>query len=498
MMLFFGFAGKKYIGGKVMEYTVNDIVGFTEEREELIRLCEIFNNQEEYVSRGAKLPKGVIFYGEPGNGKTLFAKVMASICDFQTVNIDLGNVVDEMSVCKNIKKVFNRARKSKYCTMIIFDEIDKVLPNQSAQYNSTVSKTILAQLLTHIDGLDSAENVIFVATCNNYHNLPPSLVRSGRIDKKIYLSSPNFDSRVKLIRFYQGKTSCTFELKPEEIAKLVVGFSCASIASFINECVLRSDGNGYINKNMIYNTVLEIKNEDIPRATSSAQDELFACRNIGAFVVSKNFNDGKYVLSLDADTVCNEFFNKIISEYNNNYSGECGDYDEEDYDDDNEESDEEDYDDDEDDDNSENVYYCKEDLVNTICVLFGGYIAEELILNKVFDNVGAQLEIINDILINMLYHGMFGIHYHYSESRRRELDYSYEQIEIFNIIYAQVWNDCYERAKEIVLENEKFIRDLISVLIEKRNIDNVVGDVIIEDLGGIKKLNSYSNFNWIQ
>ncbi len=52
-----------------MDYSINDIVGYAEEREELIRLCEIFNNRDDYISKGAKMPKGVIFYGEPGNGK---------------------------------------------------------------------------------------------------------------------------------------------------------------------------------------------------------------------------------------------------------------------------------------------------------------------------------------------------------------------------------------------------------------------------------------------
>lgn len=451
-----------------MDYSINDIVGYAEEREELIRLCEIFNNREDYINKGAKMPKGVIFYGEPGNGKTLFAKVMASICDLHIIKIDLGNVVDDKSICKWIKDVFKRARNRKDYTMIFFDEIDKVLPDESSEYNSSTAMTILAQLLTQIDGLDSTENIIFVATCNEYYNLPPSLVRAGRIDKKIHLSSPNFESRVNLIRFYQGKTLCTFALTPEEIAKLVAGFSCASIASFVNECVLRSEKKGYVDKNTIYNCVLEIKNEDIPRETSSAQDELFACRNLGTFIVSKNFNDSKYVLNLDEDNVGNQFFNSIISDYDEDYPSSNGE--------------------DESDDCSENHYYSHEDLMNTICVLFGGYIAEQVILEKTFDNVGYQLQIIDDIIINMLYHGMFGINFHHSISRGKSLDYSYEQIEKFNIIFSEVWNNCYERAKKIILENENLIRNLIPVLIEKRNIDDVVGNSIIEDFGGFKKI----------
>ena len=64
-----------------MNYRLADIAGYAQEKEELKRLCEIINNRDIYLERGAKLPKGIIFYGETGTGKTLFAKVMASICE---------------------------------------------------------------------------------------------------------------------------------------------------------------------------------------------------------------------------------------------------------------------------------------------------------------------------------------------------------------------------------------------------------------------------------
>lgn len=458
-----------------MMYNFDNIVGFTEEKEELMRLCRTFNNKEEYIKKGAKLPKGVILYGPPGNGKTLFAKVMASVCDLHTIKIDLGNVVNEKSVCKWITNAFDRARKRRGYTMIFFDEIDKVLPDDYSKYNSQISKTILAQLLTQIDGMDSANNVVFVATCNNYANLPKSLVRSGRIDKKIKLSSPNFDSRLKLIKYYQSKTKCQFELQANEIAKLTTGFSCSAIEGLINECVLHLKDDDLIDKNTIYNCISEIKNENIVKNPQSQSDEIFACRNIGAFVVSKNFNFGSYMLSLEKNTVCNDYFNNIISEYDCDYSGDCcedSDYDEE-------ENDEED---------SEEFfnYYDKEDLLNTITVLLGGYAAEEIILDKIFDNVGRQLSIVDDIIKNMLYQGLFGLELQFNV--HRELDYTWEYKEMIFCIANKIRNDCYEKAKKIISANQEIIKKLIPILIEKRNIDNIVGDSIVKEFGGINKV----------
>lgn len=467
-----------------MTYNFNNIVGFSEEREELKRLCNIFNERETFIKKGCRLPKGVIFYGAPGNGKTLFAKVMASVCDLKVIKIDLGNVVDSKSICKWIKNAFARARKNKGSTMIFFDEIDKVLPDESNEYNSSISKTILAQLLTQIDGMDSTDNIIFVATCNNYYNLPRSLVRSGRIDKKLKLDNPNYDSRFRLIKHYLSKSNCNFELPTSELAKLTVGFSCAEMASFVNECVLHSDEQGFINKNDVYDCVLEIKNEDIPRKTGSASDELFACRNIGSFIVGKNFKDDKYVLNLEQDTVCNEFFNNVMSDYDEDYS--------EDYSDD---EDDEEYEDNEDIyDKCENInndylnYYGREDLLNTICVLFGGYAAEEIIFNKVYDNVGHHLSIIDEIIMTMFYNGLFGLDCYYNSSRAKDMYYSNDYIEKLNLISERIRQSCYENAKKIVMENETLIKQMIPILVEKRNIDNIVGDKIIEDLGGMKKI----------
>ena len=92
----------------------------------------------------------------------MFTKVMASLCNLEMINIDLGNPGDKSSLPKRIKKAFESARKSNKPTMIFFDEMDKVLPNVSEEYYSDHSKAILAQLLTLIDGMNSNKNFIFV------------------------------------------------------------------------------------------------------------------------------------------------------------------------------------------------------------------------------------------------------------------------------------------------------------------------------------------------
>ena len=229
-----------------MSNNFDSIAGYKQEKEVLKRLCEIFQNREKYKGKGAKLPKGIIFYGDAGSGKTLFSKVMAEECGLKIMKIDVADSENETSICKNIKETFKEASKQNEPVMIFFDELDKFLPDESEDYVTDRTKSVLVQLLTLIDGMDSSKNIIFVATCNDYEPLPETITRPGRIDKKIGLGYPDYESRLEILKYYAGKSSCNFEIPFEEIANLCSGFSCAGIETFVNECILQSDENGFV------------------------------------------------------------------------------------------------------------------------------------------------------------------------------------------------------------------------------------------------------------
>ena len=455
-----------------MNYNFESIAGYETEKEELKRLCEIFNNREKYEKKGAKLPKGIIFYGEAGTGKTLFSKVMANVCGLEVLKIDLGDVENESAICRHIKKTFIKAAKRKDPTMIFFDEMDKVLPNDDEEYYTDRSKTILTQLLTLIDGMDSAGNIVFVATCNNYGALPETLTRPGRLDKKIGIGSPTYSSRVEILKMYTQKSSCRFEMTVEDMAKLCVGFSCAAIETLVNECILQSNEDGIVSESLVRERFFEIKSEDIPRESSMVDDTIRACRNVGAFIVAKTFNSGHYVLSLDWDSVCNDLFNGILSDFDS-------DYDEDDYDDDeDEEENKEEY-------VVSSKYYSKSDFMNTITVLLGGYVAEEFILHKIYDNVSSYLSLVDDILFTMAENGMFGLALRYSEDRHEKLPYMSERVERLNQVFDEVIQECYERAKAILLKNDAVVKKLIAHLAKKQILQEEECEQLLTEWGGL-------------
>ena len=466
-------------------YSFNDIAGFEQEKDELMRLCEIFKNRKKYEQKGAKLPKGIIFYGDSGNGKTLFSKVLASECNLNTVSIDVGKTESEKDICKSIRKSFMQATKRKEPTMIFFDELDKVLPNAREEYFTDRSKTILTQLLTLIDGMESLENVVFVATCNDYDCLPETIVRPGRIDKKIFIPNPTYDSRLKILKLYAEKSPCRFETSLEDIARFSTGYSSAALETLINECVLHSDENNFVSDEVVKKVFVEIKKEDIPRRPSPFGEKLFAIRNLGSFVVARSLNDDDYILSTEGNTVCNFFFNGICAEFDSDYSA-SNDIEEWRDDDCDDEYDDDYYDDDDDKKGNDSNFYSKKDYLNTICVLLGGYVAEELVLHKIYDNVKYHLSLVDDILFRMSENGMLGLLLRYEQNRNDEMIYSESRIEKINNAMDEIVESCYQKAKEVVASNVELIKKLAPMLAEKGSIDKKTIEPILNEMGGIK------------
>ena len=364
--------------------------------------------------------------------------------------------------------------------MIFFDEMDKVLPNAAEEYYTDRSKMVLAQLLTLIDGMDSKNNVVFVATCNYYGQLPDTLVRPGRIDKKICIGKPNYNSRVAILNMYAQKSSCKFGMTMDDIAKLSAGESCSALETLINECILQSDENGFISENLIRERFYEIKNEDINRGRSTFADNINACINVGSFIVAKAFNDGNYSLNLEQDTVCNDFFDGLLSEFDDDYYGDDYDDDDDDYYDDCclEQSIEA--------GDSEKYYYAKKDYLNAIKVLLGGYACQEVLLNKTFDNLESKFDLIDRVLFRMSTCGMLGLSLRFSSERDEVLNYTESKCNLINETFDKIIEECYVEAKSIIQKNQELAKEVKSILLENEYMDKSSLEPMITELGGIK------------
>ena len=450
------------------------IAGYEKEKAELVDLVEIFNNRKKYIAKGATLPKGIIFYGEAGTGKTLFAEVMASECSLKQSKISLSESASEASICRQIRKAFVKAAKARVPTMIFFDELDKVLPNEDEEYYTDRSKTILAQLLTLIDGMETVNNIVFIATCNNYSSLPASITRPGRFDKKICLGLPDGKSRTEILRLYMESAPASFALKAESIASLTGGFSCAALKTLVNECLLRSDEANHVSEDLIRNKILEIKEETIPTERSEQSYVVDATRNVGAFIVSRNYSNSAYILTTEEHTVCNAFLDGVIS----GVESDCED-DDYDYDDDDDENET-------DSSPSRDFPFSKSDCLAAITALLGGYAAEEIIFNKIYDNLAENLSLADMILTGMAANGMLGLDLYYKDYRYPQISYPQSHLEKLHTAFSEIIEDCYQKAKALLRKNRDLIIALTASLVKQKSIEKKDCEAILSEFGGIQ------------
>ena len=204
------------------------IFGYENEKQEMLRLCDVLCNSTKYEALGITLPKAILLYGEPGLGKTLMAKAFIAATGRKVFhckkNKSNGEFVDE------IKATFENAIKAAP-SIIFFDDMDK-FAEDNLQQNCNKEEFVAIQ--TGLEDIGSAD-VFIIATANDIYNLPDSLLRAGRFGKKLQFSAPSLEDSAKIIAHYLSSKKVSSEVKAESLAHILCGRSCAMLESVINE-----------------------------------------------------------------------------------------------------------------------------------------------------------------------------------------------------------------------------------------------------------------------
>lgn len=218
------------------KYTFANVAGIDEIKGELYEIVDFLQNPSRYKSFGIKLPKGVIMFGPPGVGKTLIAKAIAgeanvpffyqSGASFAEVYVGVG--------AKRVRELFAKA-KLHAPSIIFIDEIDAVGKSRGDGRSDELEST-LNQLLTEMDGFDENGGVLVIAATNRIDAIDKALLRSGRFDRRISISLPNYQDRAKIFKEYLKDKKCKFML--DRFVKLSVGFSGADIENLVNEAAM--------------------------------------------------------------------------------------------------------------------------------------------------------------------------------------------------------------------------------------------------------------------
>lgn len=214
---------------------LKDIAGYDEEKEEAKKIIEVLKNHKEYEKIGAYIPKGLILSGNPGVGKTMLAKAIASESNVPLFEFESDESENESATIKSLKEIFQKAR-AQAPSIIFIDELDELV--MTDDFYSDYSRKTLKILLTEIDGISTTSGVIVIATTNARGKLPAALIRSGRMDKRITMPMPDLKSREAIFDLYLNKSNHTRHIKASELAGKTAGFSGADIKTLINETII--------------------------------------------------------------------------------------------------------------------------------------------------------------------------------------------------------------------------------------------------------------------
>ena len=269
------------------------IIGYQTIKEELLQICDMIHNREIYENLGAKLPQGILLYGDPGLGKSLMAKsfITESGLPAYIVRRDKGS--DDF--IGKITDTFEKAKKNAPA-IVLLDDMDKFANEDDRHIDAEEYVAVQA-------GIDEVKgcNVFVFSTVNEIRKLPRSLIRSGRFDRKIEVNSPTDRDAEEIIKYYLAEKKVSDNVNMDDLVKMVSYGSCAELETILNEAAI---GAAYARKEKIemddlVKSVLRMQYDAPDNFTKKSSDALkeIALHEAGHLVVSEILTPGSVGLA---------------------------------------------------------------------------------------------------------------------------------------------------------------------------------------------------------
>ncbi|MEP6945479.1 MAG: ATP-dependent zinc metalloprotease FtsH [Acidobacteriota bacterium] len=241
--LSFGKSKAKLLNNQQKRVTFKEVAGVEEAKEELQEIIEFLKDPQKFQKLGGKIPKGVLMVGPPGTGKTLLAKAVAGEANVPFFSISGSDFV-EMFVgvgASRVRDLFEQGKKNAPC-IIFIDEIDAVGRHRGAGLGGghDEREQTLNQLLVEMDGFESNDGVILMASTNRPDVLDPALLRPGRFDRRVVVGRPDVRGREGILKVHTRKIPLDEGVDVSVIARGTPGFTGADLANIVNEAALNA------------------------------------------------------------------------------------------------------------------------------------------------------------------------------------------------------------------------------------------------------------------
>ena len=237
----FGKSKARLLGEDQVGVTFADVAGIEEAKAEVSEVVDFLKDPSKFQRLGGKIPKGVLMVGAPGTGKTLLARAIAGEAKVPFFTISGSDFV-EMFVgvgASRVRDMFEQAKKQAPC-IIFIDELDAVGRHRGAGLGGghDEREQTLNQMLVEMDGFEGNEGIIVIAATNRPDVLDPALLRPGRFDRQVVVPLPDIRGRELILKVHMRKVPLDDDVRPSLIARGTPGFSGADLANLVNEAAL--------------------------------------------------------------------------------------------------------------------------------------------------------------------------------------------------------------------------------------------------------------------
>jgi cell division protease FtsH len=463
----FGKSRAKLLTENQHRVTFADVAGADEAKDDLQEIIAFLKDPKKFTKLGGRIPKGCLLVGPPGTGKTLLARAIAGEAGVPFFSISGSDFV-EMFVgvgASRVRDLFVQGKKNAPC-IIFIDEIDAVGRHRGAGLGGghDEREQTLNQLLVEMDGFEANEGVILIAATNRPDVLDPALLRPGRFDRRVVVPRPDVKGREGILQVHTRKVPVAEDVDIAVLARATPGFAGADLENLVNEAALLAARS---NKERVDMGDFEVAKDKVMMGAerrsmiiSDEEKRVTAYHEAGHALVAKLLPgaDPVHKVTIIPRGMALGLTQQLPIDEKHTYQ--------------------------------------KDYLLNNLAILFGGRVAEELVLNHMTTGAGNDIEKATDLAHRMVCEwGMseklgpmtFGKkeeEIFLGRDFTQKVDYSENTAIEIDAEIRRIIQESYQKAKDLLKKNLGLLHKVAQMLLEKEVLDGSEIDAIVREFGG--------------